>query len=104
MMKTLAANLGLGDARRDRRNARVQHTEARGWGFKRRAFLHRNIKFSAAAKATRCAMEVTQAEVAKAYRVSQGTVCNWESGKYAWRGGTQELAEYTRTISWIARG
>ena len=101
-MKTKEANLGLGDARSARRNARINHIDKRSWRFKRIAFFQRNIKFAAAAKAFRTAMDVTQQEVADYHNVSQGTVCNWESGKYSWPYDG-ELEEYTQAIQTIAR-
>ncbi|MGW8177698.1 MAG: hypothetical protein ACWGQW_02720 [bacterium] len=103
-MKTKNANLGLGDARgRSRRNKRVKQVTKANWGAQRVEFFKKNVRFAAAAKATRTAMEVTQQEVAVTYGVSQGTVCNWESGKYSWPGGETELFEYFQTINLIAR-
>ncbi len=104
-MKTASANLGLGDTSSSRRrNNRVKKIDQKGWGFKRRAFFNRNVKFAAAAKAFRVVHDVTQVEVAAAFNVAQGTVCNWESGKYAWRGGNGELQQYCQVIEQIARG
>jgi DNA-binding transcriptional regulator YiaG len=101
-MKTATANMGLGDARRSRRR-RTREVDPKEWSIRRRAFFQRNIRFSAAAKATRCAMDVTQAEVAKAFGVTSQAVCCWESGKYAWRGGREELDQYLRVIQQIAK-
>jgi len=103
-MKTKNANLGLGDARgKNRRNKRIKHITKANWGARRVEFFKNNVRFAAAAKATRTAMEVTQQEVATAYGVSQGTVCNWESGKYSWPLGEKELFEYFQTIHLIAK-
>ncbi len=110
-MKTMAANLGLGDATRARR-AEVLRGEAkqharpvtkREWRAKRIAFFQHNCRFAASAKATRAALNVTQAEVAKEFGVSQGTVCNWESGKYAWQGDAGELQQYLQVVARISR-
>lgn len=92
----------LGEARRARRNSRVQHVEQKGWRFRRIQFFQRNLRFAAAAKAYRTALDVTQEEVATNYGVSIGTVSVWESGKYAWRGGQEELNEYLSVVRRIA--
>ena len=102
-MKTKAANLGLGDSRKSRRNARVRAVIKTTWAVQRVEKFKSNVKKSAAAKATRTAMEVTQQEVADYYGVSQGSVCNWESGKYMWPGKEQELFEYLQAINSISR-
>jgi DNA-binding transcriptional regulator YiaG len=93
-MKTMQANLGLGDARSMNRNRRVKHMPQKSWSETRMAQFRRNVRFSASAKATRTALEVTQAEIAEYFGVCQGSVCNWESGKYNWQGGEKELFEY----------
>ncbi len=102
-MKTKNANMGLGDARgRARRNGRVRVVSKAGWAITRVEFFKSNIRFAAAAKSARTALEVTQQEVAVYYGVSQGSVCNWESGKYSWRAGTSELFEYMAACRSIA--
>jgi hypothetical protein len=101
-MKTQQANMGLGDAVSSRRNPRVQRVDKRGWKFKRIAFFQRNVRKAAAAKAFRTAMDVTQHEVGMYFGVSQGTACNWESGKYSWPGGAEELNEYIDAVRRIA--
>ncbi len=102
-MKTKHANMGLGDARgKHRRNKRVQNVSKVSWGVARVEFFKNNIRFAAAAKSSRTALEVTQQEVAVHFGVSQGTVCNWESGKYSWPMGPAELFEYMRAIRTIA--
>lgn len=103
-MKTKQANLGLGDARSSHRNRRVRGVAKVTWAVARVDFFKKNVRFSASAKATRTALEVTQQEVADFYEVSQGTVCNWESGKYSWPGGETELFEYMNHVRRIANG
>ena len=65
-------------------------------------FFKKNVRFAAAAKSTRTALEVTQQEAADYYSVSLAAVCNWESGKYSWKGGDQELFEYMTAMRRIA--
>lgn len=102
-MKTVNANLGLGDARPANRNKKVKPVGKTEWAVSRNLFFKKNVRLSAAAKATRTACEITQAEVAEYYEVTQGTVCNWESGKYGWPGGAQEMWDYQQVIQNIAK-
>ena len=103
MAKTMNANMGLGDARSEkRRNNRVKQIEQKNWKFKRISFFQRNVRFAAVAKTYRVVYVVTQSEVAKKFGVTQGTVCNWESGKYSWPDGQSELEEYCKVIRAIA--
>ncbi len=99
-MKTAHANMGMGDARSQRRKThkRLQDFDKKGWSFQRRAFFNRNIRFAAAAKGYRLAADVTQAEIAKIYGVSQAAVCRWESGHYAWQGEMKELDDYQKAV------
>lgn len=108
-MKTHAANLGLGDARSGRRKSAKKSAKRRTraitkseWAKERLETFKRNVRFAAAAKSTRTALDVTQGEVAAHYGVSTGTVCNWESGKYHWSGGDDELLEYQQTCFKLA--
>ena len=64
------------------RNPRVRAIDAKGWRFQRIAKFQRAVRFAAAAKATRTALGVSQAEVAREYRVTTTAVAHWESGAY----------------------
>ena len=99
-MKTAQANMGMGDARQKRRKTskRARAYDKREWAFRRKAFFNRNVRFAAAAKGYRLAADVTQAEVAKIYKVTQSTVCCWESGHYSWQGDVKELDDYMKAV------
>jgi DNA-binding XRE family transcriptional regulator len=84
------------------RNRRVFSVAKGGWSEKRLDFFKRNIRYSASAKSTRTVLQVTQEEVAKYFGVTNGTVCNWESGKYSWPDGEKELFEYMTICRQIA--
>jgi len=101
-MKTKRATSGLGNANVVRRKTSkiVRGT----WQARRLSFFQKNVRYAASAKATRTAMDVTQAEIAEEFGRSQGTVCNWESGKYSWPGGQAELDQYLFVIRKISRG
>lgn len=102
-MKSKGANMGLGDARaKQRRNGRINIITKATWAVKRVEFFKHNVRFAAAAKATRTALEVSQQEVAVYFGVSQGAVCCWESGKYSWANGEKELFEYMSACRAIA--
>lgn len=92
----------IGNASPKRRNSRVTSVSGKSWAETRMLQFRRNVRFASSAKATRTALEVTQTEVAEAYSVHPITVCIWESGKYNWSGGEQELFEYMTTCREIA--
>lgn len=101
-MKTAAA-LRLvpahGEARRNRRVARVQRAS---WQAQRLEAVRRSIQFAAVAKSYRTLRDVTQQEVADAYGVSAGAVSRWESGFYqGWDDAG--LRDYQRRVDQIAR-
>lgn len=83
-------------------NRRVRRINAADWKRERNAKLRRNVHYAAAAKATRTALEVTQAQVARRMRRSVQSIYNRESGFYFWAGGAEELTEYQRLCMEIA--
>lgn len=84
------------------RNARVHPIDQGVWRRERRVRYHRSVGFAAAAKATRTALHVTQAEVAAYFDCSLTAIQNRESGVHAWSGGAHELADYQRACARIA--
>jgi DNA-binding transcriptional regulator YiaG len=102
MGATARKTSGFGIAHSANRNRKVKIVVMGTWKEKRLNFFKRNVRLAASAKATRTSLEVTQEEIAKHYGVTQGTVCNWESGKYSWPNGAAELFEYYSVIRKIA--
>ena len=88
--------------RKNERNARVRRVSGNAWLLNRTALFRQACKYASAAKAFRTALGVTQAEVARSYRMNVSAVTHWESGAYfGWDDAS--LAEYTRRVSRIAR-
>lgn len=65
-----------------RRNARVRRVAATSWINGRKDKFDSALRWAAAAKSHRTALDVTQNEVAAHYEVTGATVCHWESGMY----------------------
>ncbi len=80
------------------------YTDSKDWQGQRNALFRRNVKYAAAARFSRIACDVTQAEVAKHFNCVPTTVGAWESGKYNWQGGDAELADYQRTCRELGKG
>ena len=98
-MKTQHSNMGLGESGKKRRG---RNFDKRGWRFKRAAYVQRNLRYAVVAKSFRLVHEVTQSEVGVAFGVTATSVCSWESGKYGWRGGQEELDQYLAVIRAIS--
>jgi DNA-binding XRE family transcriptional regulator len=86
----------------EHRNRRVRQIDRDAWKQERYVRMRRSVNFASAAKATRTALEVTQAEVAEALDLSLASIVNRENGFHAWSGGQEELAAYQRTCMKIA--
>lgn len=84
------------------RNNRVIVVDRDAWQRDRNALFHRNVGYAANAKSYRTRLRVTQQEIAEDFGVECGTVSVWESGKYNWPGGADELRDYKERCRKIA--
>jgi DNA-binding XRE family transcriptional regulator len=89
-------------ARPKPRNARVHAIDRDSWRRERKVRFNRAVNFAAAAKSTRTALQVTQAEVAAYLDLSVTAILQRENGFHAWTGGARQLAEYQRACMKIA--
>jgi len=102
-MRAVRSDKGRQHASKKRRTLLFTGADQKEWKFKRKAYFNRNVNFAAAARATRTALDVTQAEIAREFGCSVGAVTNWESGCYGWPGGASELEHYQQICAQIAR-
>lgn len=92
----------LATKKSSKRNKRVPLIDRETWKRERNAFYRRNIRYAAAAKATRSALGIAQREIAKHLDLSVQAICNRESGRYAWQGGDVELVDYQKACMRLA--
>jgi DNA-binding transcriptional regulator YiaG len=84
-------------------NLRVRQIDKYAWQDARMKFFKHNVKYAAAAKAFRTALNVTQKQMSRVLNLSHQSIANRESGKYAWQGGEQELKQYCDRAMLAAR-
>lgn len=81
------------------RNPRVRRVNSNEWIVGRMAKLKVSCRYAAAAKSYRCAVGVTQTEMAEFYEMA--SIANWESGFYFGWNDT-ELSDYCHDCDFVA--